>query len=242
MSTKPLSERCPSVSVVIPTYNSAKHVHQALASVNSQSYLAAEIIVVDDASSDETVATARRCANVTRIVQRLERGGAGAARNDGVACARGSLVAFLDADDYWAPDKLEHQVRAFADDPGVSMAICTVSEFHDPELSERDKAAFPLRTLTAPIPSAILISKTAFYRVGQFDADQGAGSEALTWALAAKDAGISIASVRETIVYRRIHANNGGRVNRERQHRGYLLALKAALDRRRAADSGCPHK
>lgn len=103
------------VSVIIPTYNRGHVVGQAIESVLAQTYRNFEVLVVDDGSVDDT---ARRLPSWTeggdrarrvRYLRRPHRGVA-AARNAGVAAAAGSVVSFLDSDDLWKPDKLEHEV------------------------------------------------------------------------------------------------------------------------------------
>jgi glycosyltransferase involved in cell wall biosynthesis len=98
----------PLVSVVIPTYNRAASVIEAIESVRVQSYPHVEIIVVDDGSTDETAQFMGSRPDVTYLAQ--ARSGSGAARNRGLAVARGELVASLDSDDLWEPDFLERSV------------------------------------------------------------------------------------------------------------------------------------
>lgn len=101
----------PGVSVVIPAYNSATTLLRALDSVAAQTRPALETIVVDDASSDATLAVAQSYTNLAITIVRLEKNvGAAAARNRGVSQASGELIAFLDADDEWLSTKLEKQV------------------------------------------------------------------------------------------------------------------------------------
>ncbi|CAN5565304.1 hypothetical protein BH11PLA2_BH11PLA2_05050 [soil metagenome] len=104
------------VSVVIPTYNSAALVVEAVASVLAQTLPAFEIIVIDDGSTDDT-ATRLQHLPVTLIQQ--SNGGVADARNRGVASATGDLIAFLDADDVWHPQKLAVQVPLFESDLGL---------------------------------------------------------------------------------------------------------------------------
>jgi glycosyltransferase involved in cell wall biosynthesis len=108
----------PLVSVIIPVYNRAYSIGRAVSSVLAQHYRHFEIIVVDDASSDglagalgEFSGSRLRC-----IVHPLNRGAA-AARNTGIAAARGAFVAFLDSDDVWYPEKLTYQVAAMRRQP-----------------------------------------------------------------------------------------------------------------------------
>src|SRR5689334_2160139 len=103
-----------SVSVVIPTYNRAELVGEAIDSVLGQSRPPLEVIVVDDGSTDDTADVVGRYG--ARVVYlRQPNCGPATARNVGVARARGDLIALLDSDDRWLPRKLELQVPLFAD-------------------------------------------------------------------------------------------------------------------------------
>jgi glycosyltransferase involved in cell wall biosynthesis len=104
--------RIPRVSVIIPAYNAARTIGTALASVRAQSYIDYEVIVVDDGSTDGTRdALEPWLDSITYIYQ--PNGGPARARNTGIARASGSLIAFLDADDAWLPEKLTLQVEYF---------------------------------------------------------------------------------------------------------------------------------
>lgn len=104
----------PRVSVVMPTFNCAAFIGAALKSVFAQSYRDYEVVVVDDGSTDDTAAALDPCKGKIRYL-RQENQGPAAARNLAVASSGGELIAFLDADDLWRPDKLARQV-AFLDD------------------------------------------------------------------------------------------------------------------------------
>jgi len=108
----------PLVSVIIPVYNRAHLVGRAIASVIAQSYRNLEIVVVDDGSSDGLAATLAEFASAPlRCVIHPRNRGAAAARNSGVATARGEFIAFLDSDDIWFPEKLAFQVAAMRNQP-----------------------------------------------------------------------------------------------------------------------------
>jgi glycosyltransferase involved in cell wall biosynthesis len=94
------------ISVVIPAYNSARFLPRCLESVFAQTLKPVEVIVVDDGSTDNTAAVAEE---LGATVLRLPNGGPGAARNAGIQFASGEWIALLDADDLWAPEKLERQ-------------------------------------------------------------------------------------------------------------------------------------
>ena len=100
----------PKVSVIIPAYNAAPYLAETLASVFAQSYPDYEIIVVDDGSTDDTLAVLEQFADRITLI-RKPNGGPASARNAGLRQARGELLAFLDGDDLWLPDKLAAQVE-----------------------------------------------------------------------------------------------------------------------------------
>jgi glycosyltransferase involved in cell wall biosynthesis len=104
-----IREESPTVSVVLPTYNSAHFLGTAIESVLAQTLQDWELIVVDDGSTDDTRDVVAAFGPRVRYVYR-ENGGAAAALNAGIRLARGTYVAFLGADDRWAPEKLALQV------------------------------------------------------------------------------------------------------------------------------------
>jgi glycosyltransferase involved in cell wall biosynthesis len=93
------------VSVVIPVYNGSETIGRAIKSAQRQTHAPSQIIVVDDCSTDETVSVVRRRFPGVTLVQPDEHVGGAAARNLGVECATGDVVAYLDADDAWHADK-----------------------------------------------------------------------------------------------------------------------------------------
>ena len=100
----------PKVSVVIPAYNAAEHIGDALKSIAAQKFREHEVIVVNDGSPDTEKfekAMGDHLENITYI--RQHNAGAGVARNTGIAAARGEIIAFLDADDVWLPEFLASQ-------------------------------------------------------------------------------------------------------------------------------------
>lgn len=102
------------VSVVIPAYNAGSTIDETLRSVRSQSHEQLEIIVVDDGSADDTLVVSQRHADQDpRItVMRQSNAGVAAARNVGWQAARADFIAFIDADDLWAPCKIARQLKA----------------------------------------------------------------------------------------------------------------------------------
>lgn len=112
----------PSISVVIPAYKASRTLGRALDSLRAQDRTPDEVIVVDDGSPDgpETAAVVARYRGEIRLI-RQPNGGAASARNAGIEAARGNLIAFLDADDYWEPDKLRLQLDTLTNHPELGL-------------------------------------------------------------------------------------------------------------------------
>ena len=108
------------VSVIIPVFNSEATIRAAIASVIMQSYAAYEVILVDDGSDSPLSDHLKSLPPNFRII-RQQNSGAAQARNSGLAIAQGDLVAFLDSDDTWTPDRLERAVQTFEQHPEVVM-------------------------------------------------------------------------------------------------------------------------
>ena len=115
------------VSTVIPAYNSAKTLPRAIESALRQS-VETRVIVVDDGSTDDTHDVLRRCGAGVRVISQ-KNAGAGAARSVGTKLADTDLIAYLDADDAWHPEKLERQIAVFSD-PEVGLSS-TASQWID---------------------------------------------------------------------------------------------------------------
>jgi glycosyltransferase involved in cell wall biosynthesis len=105
----------PRFSVIIPAFNSAATLARAIESVRAQSWPAHEIIVVDDGSTDATAEVARQFGDAVRLIQQ-KNSGVSVARNAGAAAAAGDWLAFLDADDWYAPDRIELHAKWIAED------------------------------------------------------------------------------------------------------------------------------
>ncbi|KAA0253146.1 glycosyltransferase family 2 protein [Acidobacteria bacterium ACD] len=120
------------VSTVIPVFNRAALLAQAVGCVLAQTYRPIEIVVVDDGSTDDTreaaEALAARHPGVLRVLTRPN-GGPGLARETGRAAARGEYIQYLDSDDWLDPRKFEVQVSALRDRPGADVAYCKSREY-----------------------------------------------------------------------------------------------------------------
>ncbi len=168
----------PLVSIIIPSYNSAKFVSEAVDSALAQTYPKIEIIIVDDGSSDNTKEVIAKYGDKINYIYQANKGLAGA-RNTGIAAAAGEFVALLDADDIFLPEKIAKQVEFLKSHPGCDISYSDLYHFWDdrpqellelgykyysgdevlPRLIERDFIA----------PLTMLIRKSVFERFGVFD-------------------------------------------------------------------------
>jgi glycosyltransferase involved in cell wall biosynthesis len=128
-----------------------RYLRDALDSVTSQSYSPIECIVVDDGSSDGTASVARSYGDRVHLVGQ-ENAGVSAARNNGAAIARGELLAFLDADDVWMPDRLSRQVPLLVNDGRAVAAICAATI-----VDQQLRKVRVLRTHPTPTPETMLM-------------------------------------------------------------------------------------
>ena len=149
----------PLVSAIIPAFNRELTIARSVRSALSQTYGNLEVIVVDDGSSDGTVEALGQFRNRVMVL-RQENGGPSSARNFGASKARGAILAFLDSDDEWLPDKIEKQVQMMqAYGPSMPCCICNASYTDEHEPSAR--TSFKLAALVTPFEVAILENPVA---------------------------------------------------------------------------------
>jgi glycosyltransferase involved in cell wall biosynthesis len=210
-----------SVSVVIPNYNYARFVGQAIESALSQSVKPLEVIVVDNGSTDHSLEVLRAFGDRIRLIAQQNRGQSGA-RNAGIEAARGELVAFLDADDVWLPRKLERQLPLF--DRAEVGLVYGGYVLADAELKDRETRIPKLRGRLlkqfASGPGAVItggestavVRKACFERIGLFDPEL---SISAGWDIYRRISGLyEIELVPEPLMKYRQHGSNAsGRVD-----------------------------
>lgn len=214
------------ISVIIPVYNCADFLPEAIESVLAQTCPPAEIIVVDDGSMDGSAEVAARYAPRVRVLAQPN-GGAGSARNLGVRNAGRPLLAFLDADDVWLPDKLQRQMSAM-ETGEYDMVFGRVEVFRDETIGGDDGRA--PQVYEGMHVGAMLIRREAFDRVGEFPTNVRIG-EFIDWYARAQDCGLRPLSLPETMVRRRLHHHNLTR-GQEDTRAAYFDVLREALRRR----------
>jgi len=224
----------PLVSVIIPVYNCERYLAEAIESVLAQTYQPIEVIVINDGSTDDSEAVAKRFDSSIRYYAHPNKG-LGATRNRGVELAQGHFIAFLDADDLWVADKIERQMAYFDDDPDLDMAFGYVQQFYTPEREAelRKKITYAEEIMKGHTAGTLLIKRDSFFRAGLFETDWNVG-EFIDWYLKATEKNLKSVMLSEILTKRRLHDTNMG--TRERKHRNdFVRILKASLDRRRAA-------
>lgn len=166
----------PLVSVIIPTYNRARTLKKAIDSVFDQDYKNFELIVVDDGSTDSTEKLLLSYANSIKVIQQPNQG-VSTARNRGIKASSGDLIAFLDSDDYWYPQKLSAQIDFFNATPDA--LICQTEEIWirngkrvNPKKKHQKLSGIiftPSLALCLISPSAVMIKKELFNEFDGFD-------------------------------------------------------------------------
>ncbi len=231
------SQANPRVSVIIPLYNAARFIAEAIASVHEQGVSETEIIIIDDGSSDGSAEVARKYAPEATLLAQSNLGAA-AARNRGLQAARGEYIAFLDADDRWTSTKLRVQINAFNSDPSLDLVFGQARQLHNGEEWERGvrQPTCPESELMAGLVLGTLLARReSFLRVGLLKTDYRVG-EFIDWYMRAVQMGCKIAVLRDLMLWRRIHDSNLG-IRERNKVSDYARVLKAGLDRRRAAQS-----
>ena len=168
MVTDEMASRRPLISVVMPAYNHNNYIGVALDSIRAQELQGLELIVVDDGSDAPVDAIVReKLPNATMI--RQSNAGPSAARNKGIAHARGQFVAFLDADDLWTAAALKRLLKGFRDAPGVDVVQGNVRQFVAPnDVPSIDGARFgpPYQSFNV---GALLVRREVLLGDGLFD-------------------------------------------------------------------------
>jgi glycosyltransferase involved in cell wall biosynthesis len=224
----------PKVSVIIPTHNRAAFLRAAVRSVLNQTFQDLEIIVVDDASEDETPGVIRSFPDSRiRYIRHETNRGQGVTRNDGISRASGKYIALLDDDDEWLPDKLEKQVRLLDASPSNVGLIYTgfyrVDGWTKRVLStvrpeKRGKAFEELCVKNwMGTCSTVLIRRACFEKTGLFDEGLASAADYDMWLRISKE--FEIDYIHEPLVQYKVHDNRIS-TNHESMIRGLEGLLK----------------
>lgn len=207
----------PRVSVIVPAFNAAGHIGEALESVHAQTIGDWEVVVCDDGSSDDTAEVASSFDERVRVVRHERNQGLAAARNSAIERSRGSVLALLDADDVWLPGYLERQLQLLdrASEPQtVGIVSCNAylrdaggllpGTYADRFGYAEDVTVERLFDIS-PIFISALIPRAALDRVGLFATDLRSCEDLDLW-IRLVEAGYRVISTREPLAVYRLSA------------------------------------
>jgi len=216
----------PKVSIIIPLYGGAAFIRATLQSALGQTYPNIEVVVVNDGSPDNSEQVAEDLLRVKRVVYVKQRNqGVAAARNTGIRAATGELVAFLDQDDLWAPDKLELQVRHFAAHPEVGLLhgnVRFIDKAGDPIREREDRwdaharlavgCCFPVLFEQNRLAMlTVCMRRACFDAVGPFREDLAGVDDYEYWLRLSRR--FAFAHLDRTLAFYRLHGANDSVVN-----------------------------
>ncbi len=216
-----------SYGVVIPAHNAAGTIGETLRSVLAQSVAPAEILVVDDGSDDATAEIAADSSGIVRVF-RQENTGPGLATSRGIAEARSPIIATVDADDIWLPEKMERQLAALSKAPPRSLVFARHRQFSH---GSQDFTAGEERP--GMTRSDLVFRKEVFGQIGDIIDPVGNRGDMVDWLARAREAGCPFIVLDEVLVLRRILPGSLSYGKDRERDRGYLAVAHRALERRR---------
>lgn len=201
------------VAVIVPCYNAAKYLARALDSVLSQTHPNFQVYVIDDGSTDETARVMRPYLEYVSWI-RQQHSGPAAARNHGISISKERYIAFLDADDFWLPAKLERQIALLKQNPSVGL-VCsdcetlkkqkyTGSYFANTKMPATGRLFESLTRDCFIFTPTVLVRRQCLAEVGQFDESLAVSEDFHLWLRIA--ARWDIAVVPEVLAVREICA------------------------------------
>lgn len=238
------------VTVVVPTYNRASLILDALDSVYAQTYRPIELIVVDDGSTDDTKPSVYKWIDnhktendFSAIYMFQKNSGGNVARNLGISAAQGECVGFLDSDDLWHKDKLSRQMKIFKQNLAVGGVYCGLRHMfiESGEICDPVKRGYPsgnllskllIRDVTAPT-SAYVVRRDVFKKVGGFDETLQARQDWDMWIRLASEYEIGV--VPEALVDYREHSGVRTATNPQNE----IDAYKTIMAKYSELRSGC---
>jgi glycosyltransferase involved in cell wall biosynthesis len=219
------------VTALIPAHNSAAWIAEALGSVTAQTAPPDEVIVVDDGSTDGTADIAE---SLGATCLRPGRVGVSAARNLGVRAASGELIALLDSDDVWTPDKLEIQAEHMRSHPELLLTITHFRHFQDGSSVEGIREDVLEGVHPGWLPSTLVARREAFDVVGEFDESMPSGGD-IDWFSRAVDLGVEMEVLPQLLLLKRAHNDS---LTWTMGHKALFLTLRRSTARKRAEGAG----
>jgi glycosyltransferase involved in cell wall biosynthesis len=214
--------------VIIPAYNGAEYIAEAIAGIKRQG-INVEIIVVDDASSDDTAEIAS--ANGATVIKNTVNIRQILSKNIGLKAARGEFIMFHDQDDVMRPGALERLSSELNNDPELQVVIAKASDFLSPDADKESGAKLILqKEYYGLLSGAVLFKREVFDIIGLFEDEHGlhTGERIMLQDKLARH-GIKQKKIDFVASDRRIHNNNFGRTNQEKEYQDYAAVLRAKM-------------
>ena len=231
-------------SVVIPAYNAAANIHEAVDSVLSQSIPPFEVIVVDDGSTDETAHVVERIEGPVRLIQRPN-GGPGAATTQGIEAVTTPWLASLDSDDIWLPTKIERQFDALRrTGPHISFTLARLFKGPTPVMTipfpaaSKNETPFGNAGRDGSIQrlwtrSTMLMETKVACTVGEMIDPPGGRGDMVDWLARCQERGYRLEMVEEVLALRRIRPGSLSYGRDTERDAGYMHVVRRALERKR---------
>jgi glycosyltransferase involved in cell wall biosynthesis len=215
--------------VVLPAYNAAETIEEALSSVFEQTLPPAQVIVVDDGSTDDTAAVAARVSDRIEIISQCNQG-CGRASSVGAGKITAPVLAFLDADDIWVPDKMACQIALLAAAPELSLCHGAMRQFKH---GSPDRVSGEIRP--GPTRTTLALRTAVFREVGDIIDPPGNRGDLVDWLARFREAGFQEQGLDDVLALRRIIAGSLSFGRDQDKDLGYLKVAHLAMLRRRKA-------
>ena len=239
------------ISVIVPTYNSARFLDEAVESAVGQTYKNLEVLIIDDGSTDGTEALVKKWQNKStgiHYIKHEKNKGLPAARNTGIRYAKGKYIALLDADDTWLPRKLDVQLHKL-EELGVDVLFSNwfiwqgekkqiAFDFKQERVFSKEKGLCAYIRKNYGVPSTAFIKRSALEKVGLFDESLKSSEDYDLW-LRFLLKGFKIGLLREPLAYYRLHSTQMS-TNFYRMHATRLTIFKNIVRQHPMVLLNCP--
>ncbi|MCO6449352.1 MAG: glycosyltransferase [Caldilineales bacterium] len=223
------------ISILLPVKNAARHLAESLSSIAAQDYPDYELIIIYADSQDETEAIIH-AHPWAQMIHQSGPAGLAAARNEGLARAKGDLIAFMAADDLWPSYKLQRQAEHFRMQPGLEISVPKLRFFIDNSgpLPPGFRDRFLASDHAGVLPEAMMVKRTVFDKVGCYKTDYATADD-VDWLMRAKEANIEFGYIDDVLLMRRIHDGSISHSPDQfaENRKSVVRLLHASLQRRR---------
>ena len=226
----------PLISIIIPTYNAAQFLPEAVGSIRRQSHQPPlEIIIVDDGSTDDTAEVVQQLGPDIHYIYQ-ENSSPAIARNHGLAAARGEIICFLDADDIYPTDKFKIQVTRLLNDPTVDVVHGRIKYIHMEGAEDRSAGLDDEESLIFIQIGGAMFRKSVFEQIGGFD-EELRFSEDHDIFIRLRENNIPFVILNDITLYYRLHETN---MTNDKTITDFQLlrVLKKSIDRRQKKHDG----